>query len=385
MPRPRALGDQDYVRLVGTAYEAALAPERWPDFARDIVENAGATAFNLSVFAPALGAAQLAVAWGLPEEHVAAYREGYWRHDVWRIAAQEKGVVGRVVAGEAMVTEAELLRSLVYNEVLCRGDFRHICGGLIFHRPRDGAGACFSIMRTGRQGTFAEHEVRAVNRLLPHVGRAITLSVRIATAQSRAETLAQALDRPGTAVMLADSAGRVIELNATAERLLAAGTVLRLNSGRICASNPAADESLQRLLRRALDPGAAADEVADVALARPAPLPPLRVKALPLRQGRHRLAPLLPEVLIVIDDAEPPAPAPIDRVARSHSLTAAETALLAALVDGVTLADFADRRGISVHTARNQLKAVFQKTGARRQSELLRLVFLPGTGDSSES
>ena len=177
----------------------------------------------------------------------------------------------------------------------------------------------------------------------------------------------------------------MIDANAVAERLLAAATVLRLIRGRLSAARPAADQALQRLLRCALDPGASAADVADVILARPAPLPPLRLKALPLRQGRHRLAPLLPELIVVVDEAEPlPAP-PVERVARRHSLTAAETALLAALVEGDTLADFAERRGVSVHTARNQLKSVFDKTGARRQAELLRLVFARGDGESSAS
>ena len=379
------MGDRDFARLVATAYEAALAPELWPDFARDLVDSAGGTAFNLSVFAPALGAGQLAVAWGLPDEHVAAYRDGYWRHDLWRIAAAEKGIVGHVVAGEAMVPEADLLRSVVYNDVLRRGDFRHICGGLVFHRPWDDAGAGFSLMRTGRQGPFDAHEVHGINRLLPHIGRAIGLSLRVAAAKSRTETLTAAFDRQGAAVLLVDPAGRVIESNDVAERLLHAGTVLRLNDGRLAACSPAGDQALQRLMRRAYDPGASAAETAAITLERASPWPPLRIKALPLRQRRHRLAPLLLELLIVIDNAEPQAPPPVQQVARAHGLTVAETALLAALIDGATLIEFAERRGISVHTARNQLKSVFQKTGTRRQTELLRLALGRNDGEFSAS
>jgi DNA-binding CsgD family transcriptional regulator len=378
------MGDRDYARLVATAYEAALSPELWRGFAEDLTRTFDGTAFNLSVFAPSAGAGALAVAWGLPEEHVRSYRE-YWRHDVWRTGSLRHGVIGHVVAGEAMVPEAELLKSVVYNEVLRRGDYRHICGGLIFCRPEDGTGAGFSIMRTGRQGAFSPREVRAANRLLPHVGRALGLWARLASAEARAGALFGAFEAAGTAVVLLDAGGGAVEMNAQAERLFRAGDALVLRAGRVAARASAADRTLQRLLRRAPDPSASAAETADVAIARPAPRPPLRVRALPLRERCHPLAPVLPALLVLIEDPAARVQAPAERVARRYGLTAAESALFAALVGGVSVAEFAERRGISVHTARNQLKSVFQKTGARRQTELLRLVFARDEDDSSDT
>ena len=72
-------------------------------------------------------------------------------------------------------------------------------------------------------------------------------------------------------------------------------------------------------------------------------------------------------------------------LARRCALTNAEAALLAALVDGATLKEFATRRGVSVHTVRNQLKQLFHKTGVRRQSDLIRLALLATRQESSAS
>ena len=52
-------------------------------------------------------------------------------------------------------------------------------------------------------------------------------------------------------------------------------------------------------------------------------------------------------------------------------LTARETAVVAALFDGLRTAQIADRDGVSVHTVRNQLKSVFRKLGVASQAELL--------------
>lgn len=63
-----------------------------------------------------------------------------------------------------------------------------------------------------------------------------------------------------------------------------------------------------------------------------------------------------------------------DHSSRRLGLTAAEARLAAKLVQGLQIADAAESLGISTHTARTQLKSIFAKTGARRQSELLHLL-----------
>lgn len=69
------------------------------------------------------------------------------------------------------------------------------------------------------------------------------------------------------------------------------------------------------------------------------------------RQGE---APLSPEVLAVL-----------------YQLTPAEARLAALLAGGAELKDIAGTLGVSLNTARSQLRSVFAKTGTRRQSELI--------------
>jgi DNA-binding CsgD family transcriptional regulator len=73
-----------------------------------------------------------------------------------------------------------------------------------------------------------------------------------------------------------------------------------------------------------------------------------------------------------------PADGPITIAARDieavFNLTAAEAKLVSALAAGHSLADFAERVGLSRNTVRNQLAAAFTKTETRRQAELVTLV-----------
>jgi len=56
----------------------------------------------------------------------------------------------------------------------------------------------------------------------------------------------------------------------------------------------------------------------------------------------------------------------------SFGLTPAETRLAARLRDGLTLKDAAAELGVAVNTVRNQLRAIFDKLGLSRQSDLIR-------------
>jgi DNA-binding CsgD family transcriptional regulator len=59
---------------------------------------------------------------------------------------------------------------------------------------------------------------------------------------------------------------------------------------------------------------------------------------------------------------------------RIFRLSPAEARLALSLARGATLAEAAEAYGVSVATARAQLKAIFQKTGVRRQVGLVLLI-----------
>ena len=63
-----------------------------------------------------------------------------------------------------------------------------------------------------------------------------------------------------------------------------------------------------------------------------------------------------------------------DRLIQMFGLTQTEARLAAHLADGGSVQGYADLFGVSVGTARSQLKSVFAKTGVNRQSALAALI-----------
>ena len=70
-------------------------------------------------------------------------------------------------------------------------------------------------------------------------------------------------------------------------------------------------------------------------------------------------------------------------LASAFALTPSEIRLTLRLASGLSLREAAPTLGISYQTARTKLKFVFQKTGARRQAELILLLARHGSGGSA--
>jgi DNA-binding CsgD family transcriptional regulator len=100
---------------------------------------------------------------------------------------------------------------------------------------------------------------------------------------------------------------------------------------------------------------------------------PLVVYALPLRGMIRDLFGPARAIVVVRDLDERPLP-PTFHLTSVFGLTAAESKLAARLGAGEALDAVADELGIARETARNQLKAIFLKTGVHRQAELAALL-----------
>lgn len=101
----------------------------------------------------------------------------------------------------------------------------------------------------------------------------------------------------------------------------------------------------------------------------------------PLWEARVReIAAWLPdetrrEMASVFDRMAPGGQAPdISGFAAEHGLTPAETRLVESIAGGASVAEHAERQGISTNTARVHMQRVLEKTGARRQAELVRMI-----------
>jgi DNA-binding CsgD family transcriptional regulator len=235
-----------------------------------------------------------------------------------------------------------------------------LVGGLVVARPR-------------RANGYGGRELDALRPLRPHLSRAVQVRRRLDGAAGVARDALAALDRIHQAVLLVDAGATVMHANPTAEAALESADGLR--AARSVLGCDHADDTAR--LRRLVGEASAAPVPGPggtLAVRRRSGRRPLSVLVAPLRGGRP--APTGPPAtaIVLVADPEAVAPAPGAPLRELYGLTAAEARVAAALLDHDRLDDVAGGLGVSLATVRTLLQRAFDKTGTRRQADLVRLM-----------
>jgi DNA-binding CsgD family transcriptional regulator len=208
--------------------------------------------------------------------------------------------------------------------------------------------------------------------LVPHLARAYQLHQRA----HEKSALAEALDRLPTGVMLLDARGHVVVRNRSADRILELEDGLMLHEGMPRAVRAADNSVLQQMIRQVVEAHAAGrpSEGNVMALTRPSGRRafPLMISSLLTAGPEHTLHDAI--AVLYITDVEAKLLQRGEPLRKLYALTQAEVELVELLCDGWSLEEAASHRGVTMNTARSQLKQIFFKTGTSRQSELVRLV-----------
>jgi len=97
---------------------------------------------------------------------------------------------------------------------------------------------------------------------------------------------------------------------------------------------------------------------------------------LPLTSGSRRLAGVSYSAVaaVFVQKADLDLPSPVETIARIYKLTAAEMRVLMATVQIGRIREIAAVLGLSVPTVKTHLRRLFEKTGTKRQADLIKLV-----------
>jgi DNA-binding CsgD family transcriptional regulator len=225
------------------------------------------------------------------------------------------------------------------------------------------------IFREREAPAFGRDEITLIDRLMPHVERALQLRERLASVVGARDAAASAMENLAIGFLLLDDRGQVIEASPAARVLLRAGDGLCLGRGELRTEDPRARAPLSRLLGEvARDPG---HPGGSVSVARPSGRRPYELLAMRLPPGRMDLGRRASTAVVFVSDPEE-ASRPSERlVADLHGLTPAEARVACQLAVGKTPDEIAEALAITVQTVRNHLKSVYAKTDTRRQSELV--------------
>ena len=389
-------------RLLLVLYEGAATPARLQDFLIELTKaiNARGAAFREQIFEDdgnvSLTAASLFVSVGYSEEALREYTEYFHSKDIFVQRVLQHHRSADCGVSQLLITEHELRKTEIFSDYMRRFEIGPMMWAKLSEDPNYVAGMSFH-----RLHEFGQSELEMITALIPHIRQTLQLSRTLRTLEASNAALSRSLEEMEIAISMVRQDGSILRSTEGAERLLAAGNGIGLQKGRLSAAFDSEQRTLNTLIEGACRTGAGhgleytmrtqskaagnttvrswtAQSGGAMLITRKPPLRPLQVIVSPFCSGllMHE-----PQATALIQFSDPSSiPRSRSSVLRAlYALTPTESRLADLLLQGLKVSEAADRMKITLETTRFQLKRVLAKTGAGRQSELMRLMLsLPG-------
>lgn len=365
------------VDIVGAIYDAGLAPERWQAVLGRLAGHVGAGRAMMGYSDSDVESGGVFTFHEIDTDFFLARWIGeYGAYDPWSHNGFHLDE-GSVHTGAELVPLDELRRSPLYHDVLNPlGIEDCLCSFTAKSGPRMG---WVNLYHDRQQGPFQPAQVERMRVFAPHLQRAVRIHALLHRHDLAAATWRATIERLPFGVVACDARGWIFEHNSAADELFRSGAVVRSRGGRLRGARSEDDRALSAALlaAAATSVGEGSRGGRQLALGT-AGLSWLHALATPLRgEGVAQGLGLLhggPQVVVFLTRPDRESQLSAEVLAALFGVTLAEAKLTVALCQGVALRDYSEGAGISEHTARNQLKAAMQKVGAKRQSDLVRLV-----------
>lgn len=361
--------------LIARIYDAATDPSRWQEFVQDLSAAYGDAPVGFAFQLPGFPVEGAFFEHGLRHPDPAyldVFIEHHKRGLPWSLG-YARNFIGRFGLADEVFPDAMVGDTSYYHEwmkPLGLAPYGPIGHTIALEEGRPSA--VIALFRREGERPWRPEDCALGDLLVPHLARAYALHQR---AHENA-ALAEALDRLPTGVMLLDSRGHVVIRNRSADRILELEDGLLLDEGVPRAARSPDNAVLQQMIREVVDAKTAGRFVEGhvMAVTRPSGRRafPLMLASLLSAGPGHTLHDAV--AVLYVTDVEAQTLQRSDPLRKLYALTQAEVELVELLCDGWSLEEAANRRGVTMNTARSQLKQIFFKTGTSRQSELLRLV-----------
>lgn len=360
--------------LVEALYDAALGQRSWHEVGRQMADHVQGMTLQLSVH-DLHSAAVDVVAWlGMDPQHLREYGEFFAQHDLWAQGASKRRTFCKALVGTEVVEERVLTRSFIYNEFLRpKVNVHHLVGSLL---PLDGGyQGIVGIHRPHDARDFSPDEAKQLNRLLPHLQRALEVRQKLQQAEQSNRSLQAALDRLSAGVIMLGAAGRLLHVNVAADAILRQADGLMRTPDGLRACRKEDDRRLQDLiaglLRRTEDTRCAGGHLR---VERPSGRRAYAVMLAPAGPAAVDGGKASPAVLVFVSDPGEKIASDLAVLKELFGFPPAEAKVVLAVLSGMTMPEFASQAGVSYNTARTLLARALARTDSRSQVELAQLV-----------
>ena len=351
--------------LIGQIYGCALTPEHWPATLARIEQKVEAICSYLLIHETTPGAPDMNF---LVEHGVdAAMRDRYRQYYIGLnplLPYLASAGNGELYCCRHLVMEPDYQQGEFYQDFAAPQDWFDYAGVTLI---REGTiSAAIGFTRGGHKNVFDDSSLQLLRSLAPHLTQAAQISRLLERERQTRRDFASVAMTTRFGVAIVDASARVLEINRAAETLLARMEGIRSAGGVLLAG--AETERLHAAIRSAVSGSTLR---VDRGPGRRA----LTLYVMPLPEGSPRAFFHTPgrRAAVFMVDPDQRREDSLSSFAQAYLLTLAERQILDRLAGGESPAEIARSMKIAMPTVRTHLHRLFEKTGTRRQSELIAL------------
>jgi DNA-binding CsgD family transcriptional regulator/PAS domain-containing protein len=358
--------ESDLVSLIGAIYEAGMDFSLWPYALGRIAAAYGA---------PSAGMARqgrtLSECWGFSSGIDPDCEKQYIDHyhsvnPIWQRASSTS--VGTVQTDTMVMPRRELKRTEFFNDFLVPQQMESMLNAVVL--VEEGRQTVVTVRRNPE---FGDDQVKLYKLLAPHLQRAVQINIKLARAELNHIWSEAALNHLEDGILFVDMDAKVKFANKAAD-VFFLGRDIRIQKGRLSANSAAETAHLHAVIAKCAETGIPVQSDF-VWLRREAGKSPLALLIAPLPAANSSLlTSLQPMVVIFVKDPDKNNRPTVPQVRERFGMTPAEASFAIEISKGDGIQAAADRLSISRATARTHLSRIFDKTGTRRQAELVRVL-----------
>jgi DNA-binding CsgD family transcriptional regulator len=364
---------EEVSQLIGDVYDASLDAAAWPQVLEKTCHYVHGVASVLLSQDSAQRSAEYHFSWGDDPEFTRSYQDTYVKLSPLLLPMVLSAQTGGVTANSDVLPIEQFVATRFYKEwAQPQGYLDSIWATL---DKSTTSYAALAVARHERDGLVDEATRRRMRLLAPHFRRAVAIGKVIEAHKVEAATLADTLDGLAAGMFLVDAVGRIVHANARGHAILADAKILRGFGGRLSATDLQADKALSDVFAAA-DSGDAAIGARGIAVPLARNGERWVAHVLPLTSGSRRQAGVAYAAVaaVFVREATLDLPSPLETLSDLYALTPAELRVLMAIVEVGGVPEVAPVLGISETTVKTHLSRLFEKTGAKRQADLVKLV-----------
>jgi len=370
------LDGQALSTVIGHIYEASYNPDKWSTVLEEVATYTGAYSTALLYKNKDSETQGCSFSYNFPAEDIKKFVD--FGVDPNFYLFYEKASIGNAAASDLLVPDRNELEARLGERYISMAQptvFYHMAGGLLYEDDSRIIG--IGVMCPKEMGSMTEQQIAKLDMLIPHLQQAIIIQSEFNHLQKREKALHANLDRLLVGLILFDKNLKPIYINPVAKSILKYHPAIRLDNGKITASEYADTEKIHSALVKAIS-SATANHTDDASTSLgiknhvctttlPVIISPVKGDAQGFETEGH-------EALAAMCFSDPDRTYPIeaDKLTEIYSLTKGEAQVAISMANGLSPNEIAKMNKVEISTIRSQLKAIYHKIGVKSQSELVK-------------